>query len=154
MSEVILEATGLVKSFLKQNETIEIVKGVDFTLQQKEMVAITGASGVGKSTFLHLLGTLEKPDAGTILYGPQKQNILNLTSHGIAQFRNRALGFIFQFHHLLPEFSALENVMLPALISGLSKEEARVKAQDLLSFVGSTKRALSSVQSEKKTFPP
>jgi len=103
-----------------------------------EIISIVGASGVGKSTLLHLMGALDRPTDGTVLY--EGQDIFQLTDRELARFRNRELGFVFQFHHLLPEFSAIENVMMPALIAGRSKEEARQTAADILKNVGLTGR--------------
>jgi lipoprotein-releasing system ATP-binding protein len=134
--EVVVEAKGLRKSFIKNKVEVPVLRGVDFVLKQGEKVAITGASGVGKSTLLHLLGTLERPTEGSIWFGPKRQELSSLSDRDLAFFRNRALGFIFQFHYLLPEFSALENVMLPALIAGHSRGPSEKQARDLLGFVG------------------
>lgn len=131
-----LEAKGLSKTFIKGKTQIPVVRGVDFQIAAGEMVAITGASGVGKSTLLHMLGTLEKPTSGKVYFGSQKQDVFSLGENELARFRNRSLGFIFQFHYLLPEFNALENVMMPALISGQSRELAERQAKELLEFVG------------------
>src|SRR5687767_5180751 len=100
------------------------------------MVAITGASGVGKSTLLHILGTLEKPTRGRVLFGNSGQDVFKYSEKALSLFRNRALGFVFQFHYLLPEFSALENVMMPALIAGHPRGPAENQARELLDFVG------------------
>ena len=134
---MILRAEGISKAFDKGTGKIEILKRLDFEMQAGEMVAITGASGAGKSTLLHILGTLEKPDTGKLLFGPTQQNILNFSERGLSDFRNTVLGFVFQFHYLLPEFTAVENVMMPALIAGKqSSDEVRKHASELLSFVG------------------
>lgn len=140
MSEPILEARGIKKVFKKEGVQIPVIRGVDFTIQQGEMVAITGASGVGKSTLLHILGTLEPPTEGRVYFGggqgSERRDLFSLSEKDLAQFRNRSLGFIFQFHYLLPEFTAVENVMLPALIAGYSKGPAEAQAKELLQFVG------------------
>jgi lipoprotein-releasing system ATP-binding protein len=136
MSEILLRAEGVKKSFFKAKTEIPVVRGVDFSIAVGETVAITGASGVGKSTLLHILGTLETPSAGKVYYGPQKQDLFKLSEKGLSQFRNRALGFVFQFHYLLPEFTALENVMMPALIAGHARAAVERQAKELLQFVG------------------
>lgn len=138
MSErsIILRAEGVRKSFFKAKKEISVVRGVDLMIQSGEMVAITGASGVGKSTLLHILGTLEPPTAGRVIYGEKHQDIFQLSERSLSIFRNKVLGFVFQFHYLLPEFSALENVMMPALIAGHSKQVSEAQARDLLGFVG------------------
>jgi len=104
------------------------------------MVAITGASGVGKSTLLHILGTLEAPSGGHVFYGQKQQDIFKYTEKELSSFRNRTLGFVFQFHYLLPEFSALENVMMPALIAGHGRQVSEKQARGLLEFVGLSHR--------------
>ena len=136
MSEVILEARGIKKVFKKEGVQIPVIRGVDFKIDAGEMVAITGASGVGKSTLLHILGTLEPPSEGKVLYGADRKDLFALREKELASFRNRSLGFIFQFHYLLPEFTALENVMLPALIAGYARAPAEAQARELLGFVG------------------
>ena len=126
------------KNIHKKYGELEILKGIDITINKKEIACIVGASGAGKTTLLQILGTLDQPDLGTIeLNG---ENILNLEKKKLAQFRNQKLGFIFQFHQLLPEFTAVENVILPALIGGVSKNEAIDKAGELLDFLGMSHR--------------
>jgi lipoprotein-releasing system ATP-binding protein len=132
---VILEARGITKTFQKGNGAVPVVRGVDLQIRQGEMIAITGASGVGKSTLLHILGTLELPTAGRLIF-EGKQELLKFSESQLAEFRNRHLGFVFQFHYLLPEFTALENVMMPALISGQSRESAEARGRELLHLVG------------------
>ncbi len=133
---MLIRAEGLTKTYRKGTTEIPVLRGVDLEIAEGEMIAITGSSGVGKSTLLHALGTLEKPDSGKILYGPTNQNVLKFTENGLAEFRNRVLGFVFQFHYLLPEFDAVENVMMPALIAGEDRETSRKHAAELLEFVG------------------
>jgi len=136
--EPFIVAQGLSKTFFKSGKDIPVLKGVDLTIRTGEMVAITGASGAGKSTLLHILGTLEPPTAGKVFFGPpgQQQDVFRLSDEEISTFRNRTLGFVFQFHYLLPEFSALENVMMPGLIAGFGRGPAAQQAKELLDFVG------------------
>ncbi len=132
----LIRAEGVTKTYRKGATEIPVLRGVDLEIAPGEMIAITGSSGVGKSTLLHALGTLERPDQGRILYGPTGQNILQFSEKGLSQFRNRVLGFVFQFHYLLPEFDALENVMMPALIAGDDRATSEKHARELLEFVG------------------
>jgi lipoprotein-releasing system ATP-binding protein len=132
----LVRAEGIRKSFFKGGTEITVIRGVDFSMQAGEMVAIMGASGVGKSTLLHILGTLEPPSQGRVFFGNPGQDLFRYSERQLSQFRNRSLGFIFQFHYLLPEFTALENVMMPALIAGHAKNASRAQAQELLQFVG------------------
>ena len=132
----LLKAERISKSFFKGKKEIPVVRGVDLTLHAGEMTAITGASGVGKSTLLHILGTLETPSHGRVLFGEKQKDIFKLSERALSTFRNKSLGFVFQFHYLLPEFSALENVMMPALIAGHSKQASETQARSLLEFVG------------------
>ncbi len=137
MDSVILRAKNLVKDFTKGNERISVVKGVSLDISQGDCIAIMGSSGAGKSTLLHLLGTLEKPTQGELFYHENRnQNLWNLSDESLSQFRNQNLGFVFQFHYLLPEFSALENVMMPALIGGHDSSWAEKRARELIDFVG------------------
>lgn len=133
---MLIRAESLSKTYHKGSTEIPVLRGVDLEIQSGEMIAITGASGVGKSTLLHALGTLERPDSGKIIYGPTNQNVLQFSEKGLSEFRNRVLGFVFQFHYLLPEFDALENVMMPALIAGEDRAVSRQNAKELLEFVG------------------
>ncbi len=118
---------------------MDVLNGIDLELRPGETLAVQGASGVGKSTLLHILGTLERPSSGKIFY--QNEELTAKDENKLAEFRNRTIGFVFQFHHLLPEFSALENTMMPALIRGMSREEAIVKAEAILREVGLEHRA-------------
>jgi lipoprotein-releasing system ATP-binding protein len=133
---MILKARNLFKEFVKEKEQISVVKGVSLDLEAGDCVAIMGSSGAGKSTLLQMLGTLDRPTAGDLFFGPKATNLWKLSDEELSDFRNRNLGFVFQFHYLLPEFTALENVMMPALISGMDKSEAAKKAESLLQFVG------------------
>ena len=131
---MIIEASGIQKNF----GTLQVLKGVDFSAEKAEVVAIVGASGAGKSTLLQILGTLLSPDAGTLRI--DGTDVLSLGQKQLSAFRNRHIGFVFQAHHLLPEFTALENVMIPALIGGEAAAKARAKATQLLSSVGLEER--------------
>jgi lipoprotein releasing system ATP-binding protein len=129
-----ITARQVTKSFPRDGEIVEVLRGVDLTVASGEMVAIVGPSGVGKSTLLHLLGGLERPTGGDIRYG--ETSLASLSDRDLAGFRNRQVGFVFQFHHLLPEFSALENVAMPLRIRRLAGAEARERAAALLKRVG------------------
>lgn len=124
-----LIAEGIHKSFGQ----LKVLKGIDIHVMDKEVVSIVGSSGAGKSTLLHILGTLDKPDSGNVLY--DNRPVTNMDDNTLATFRNRTIGFVFQFHHLLPEFTALENVCIPAFIAGIPKKEAEKKAYDLLNLL-------------------
>jgi lipoprotein-releasing system ATP-binding protein len=128
-----LRAEGIVQRFPTGDGELEVLRGVDFTVQAGESVAIQGVSGVGKSTLLYVLGGLERPTEGRVLYDDQE--LYTMDPRDIAGFRNRHLGFVFQFHHLLPEFSAEENVMMPGLIAGWPKARARDCAREMLEAV-------------------
>lgn len=132
--EHFLSVQGLCKSYNNSGTRIDILKQVNLDLNAGETLAIIGASGIGKSTLLHLLGVLDRPDSGTYLF--QGEDIFLFDNARLAQFRNESLGFVFQFHYLLPEFSALENAMMPALIKGLGKQKAREAAETILVRVG------------------
>lgn len=133
--QTIIEARGIEKSF----GTLKVLKGIDLTVSKSEVLSIMGASGAGKSTLLQILGTLSTPDAGSLSIGGI--DVLRLNSRLLSAFRNTKVGFVFQFHHLLPEFTALENIMIPALIAGKSRTEARTEAEALLSELGLAERA-------------
>lgn len=135
-----LVASGLFKKY----GSLEVLKGIDLTIKQGEIVSIVGSSGAGKTTLLQLLGTLDKPDVGSVeLNGV---NPFTLSSKGLAAFRNQKIGFIFQFHQLLPEFTALENVMIPSLIGKNNPTEAKTRALHLLDKLGLKDRALHQPQ--------
>jgi lipoprotein-releasing system ATP-binding protein len=125
-----LVAEGIYKNYGE----LKILKGVDISVKEGEIVSIVGSSGAGKTTLLQILGTLDKPDQGKISINGT--DLLSLSANKMAAFRNKQIGFIFQFHQLLPEFNAYENVMLPALIAGLSKKEAEQKAKEILAKIG------------------
>ena len=129
-----IQAKRIEKSF----GTLRVLKGVDFCAEKAEVVSIMGASGAGKSTLLQILGTLSTPDSGSLVI--DGVDVLKLKGDALADFRNRKLGFVFQFHHLLPEFTALENVMIPAFIAGRSKKDAQTNAMELLADLGLSDR--------------
>lgn len=129
-SKNMISAKGIEKSF----GTLKVLKGVDLEVSAAEVISIMGASGAGKSTFLQILGTLSTPDRGSLVI--DGTDVLKLKGNALAEFRNRRLGFVFQFHHLLPEFTALENVMIPAFIAGRSRGDAEKSAVELLTDLG------------------
>ncbi len=131
---MLIRIDNVYKHYTRQHAEIEVLRGIHMEIAAGEMVAIVGPSGAGKSTLLHLLGGLDRPTSGTIYYDDRALH--QLRDEALADFRNRHIGFVFQFHHLLPEFSALENAMMPALIQHRSIHEARRDAQQLLSDVG------------------
>jgi lipoprotein-releasing system ATP-binding protein len=134
----LIQVQQLFKSFGNGAKKVEVLRGIDLTFFQGEKAAIVGASGVGKTTLLHILGTLDRPTAGKVLHG--ERDIFTLNEKDLAFFRNREIGFVFQFHHLLPEFNALENTMMPCLIQGISKKEAALRAEAILTLVGLKER--------------
>ena len=134
MAEELLRAEGLGKTFRSPVGEIEVLRNVDFSVAEGERIAILGQSGVGKSTLLHILGTLDRPSAGTVRF--RGEDLFTRTPEALARFRNQSIGFVFQFHHLLPEFDAVENVMMPGLIRGLSFDEMRERATEILREVG------------------
>jgi lipoprotein-releasing system ATP-binding protein len=135
----LLSVRNLHKSFVEGGEEIHVLRGLDLELERGERLAVMGESGVGKSTLLHILGTLDHPTAGQILY--QGKAIPTNEENALSHFRNQEIGFVFQFHYLLPDFSALENVMFPALIQGIEPERAQQQAEQLLDKVGLKDRA-------------
>jgi len=126
------------KNIHKRYGAVEVLKGVDIAVHPGEIVSIVGPSGSGKSTLLHILGTLDKPDRGEVLLG--NENISRLQGNKLASFRNRHIGFVFQFHHLLPEFSALENVCIPGWLNWRNKNEIKQRAGELLKILGLSQR--------------
>jgi lipoprotein-releasing system ATP-binding protein len=130
----LIEARDICKGFSNEGSRIDILENASFCLAPGETVAVVGASGIGKSTFLHLIGTLDKPDAGALLF--DGQDVCRFNPSSLARVRNEFVGFVFQFHHLLPEFTALENTMMPALIGGAGKTEAGETARRILVRVG------------------
>jgi lipoprotein-releasing system ATP-binding protein len=131
---MILEAKDIHKSY----DTVEVLKGIDLVVDQGEIVSIVGSSGAGKSTLLHIIGTLDRPDSGSITINGI--NPFTLNDKSLSRFRNRHIGFIFQFHHLLPEFTATENVFIPLLLNGVSKTDATRRAEELLALLGLSAR--------------
>ncbi len=122
------------KNIYKSYGTLQVLKGVDLDIKKGEIVSIVGASGAGKSTLLHIIGTLDNADQGTVTF--DNSLISSLREKELARFRNKNIGFIFQFHHLLPEFDAVENVCIPAFIAGVSKKDAMIKAKEILTTLG------------------
>lgn len=139
MSDHIIEASGIKKSFQKDHIVIDVLKGVDLTVDKGSFITIMGPSGAGKSTFLHILGTLDKPTEGAVLF--QGQDIMKFGEDEQSRFRNERIGFIFQFYHLLQDFNVIENIMMPLLIRRVRPDEAREKAQAFLETVELTHRA-------------
>ncbi len=133
MDELLI-TKGLHKSFHLNGQELHILKGIDMTIRQGEMIAIMGASGVGKSTLLNILGVLDRPTTGEVILSGT--NIFEKSDAELASFRNRKVGFVFQFHHLLPEFTALENTLIPAMILKMDRKKASDRAEDILTGVG------------------
>ncbi|GAA3005532.1 ABC transporter ATP-binding protein [Prevotella corporis] len=130
-----IDITGITKSF----GSLQVLKGIDLHIEKGEIVSIVGPSGAGKTTLLQIIGTLDQPDAGSVSVDGIETN--RLSSNKLSDFRNRHLGFVFQFHQLLPEFTAIENIMIPAYIAGVKPKDARVRAEELLEFMGLSDRA-------------
>lgn len=130
-----IEATNIIKSYDK----LQVLKNISLQVASEEIVCLVGASGAGKSTLLHILGTLDKPDSGKVLI--DGKDVLAMSDKALSQYRNQHIGFVFQFHHLLPEFTAIENICLPALIGGKSKKEAVKDAEHLLDIFNLKDRA-------------
>jgi lipoprotein-releasing system ATP-binding protein len=135
----LLSARGLLKSYRSDGREVHVLRGAELEVAEGEMVAIVGSSGVGKSTLMHLLGTLDVPDSGTVLLAGR--DLFALSEAERMKLRNETIGFIFQFHHLLPEFTALENVAMPLLIARLPEPEAMKRSSDLLHVLGLSERA-------------
>ena len=138
MSDSFIELKNLSKSFSKGEREINVLKDVGLGIKRGEMIALLGVSGAGKSTLLHILGGLDQPSAGSVVY--DGRDIYNMGEKQLSDFRNKEIGFVFQSHHLLPEFSALENVMMPALIGRMKRNEADRQAHSLLEKVGLSER--------------
>jgi lipoprotein-releasing system ATP-binding protein len=134
MSDGLLRVRMLHKTFLHGGKTLHVLRGIDLDVDRGEMLAVVGASGAGKSTLLHIIGTLDVPTAGTITF--EGTDLVGMSPRKLADFRNRTIGFVFQFHHLLPEFNALENAMMPAIIARLPRADARARALRVLEEVG------------------
>ena len=130
-----IKATGIIKSY----GALKVLKGIEVEIKKGEIISIVGASGAGKTTLLHILGTLDKSDQGIVEYDDVK--ITSLSDKKLSEFRNKNIGFVFQFHHLLPEFTALENVCIPAYINKTPKRQAEEKAMELLKFLGIADRS-------------
>ena len=138
--ETLISAKNLNKTFSMSGRDLHVLKDVSLEVNKGEMTALMGPSGVGKSTLLHILGALDRPSSGEVLY--EEKNIFDLKNDDLAGFRSRAIGFVFQFHHLLPEFNTLENIIMPALIAGKDSGDARKKAELFLKDVGLADRSL------------
>ncbi|NOZ68945.1 MAG: ABC transporter ATP-binding protein [Deferribacteres bacterium] len=134
----LISVRNLNKTFLSPGRELHILKDITFDIEEGEMVSLMGPSGVGKSTLLHILGTLDRPTSGTVLY--EGRDVFALGNDRLADFRSRTVGFVFQFHHLLPEFSTIENTVMPALIAGIRYSAAREKAGRILSELGLSSR--------------
>ena len=134
MSNIIIEIKDISKAFEQNNSALRVLHEFSLSVKKGESLALVGASGSGKSTLLHIICGLEKPDSGTVIIN--NQNITNLTSDQKSVFRNKEIGFVYQFHHLLPELSTLENIALPALLSGKNREQAYLKSRELLDQIG------------------
>ncbi len=137
-NEVLISVQNLGKSFKTGKETLKVLKNLNFGIMKGEMVAIMGPSGAGKSTLLHLMGTLDRPSTGKIFFN--HTNLFEMNDSRLANFRNKNIGFVFQFHHLLPEFTAQENVMMPLLIQGVKRKNALEKANTILDELGLSER--------------
>ncbi len=134
MDKAFITAKGLSKGFMSSATRIDVIEELNLTINMGEKIAVVGASGIGKSTLLHILGTLDRPDSGKLLF--QGKDVFGFHDARLAKFRNESIGFVFQFHHLLLEFDALENTMMPALINGWSPKDALVAAEEILVRVG------------------
>jgi lipoprotein-releasing system ATP-binding protein len=136
--ELLLKAAGLYKSYRSATKQIDVLKGLDLEIPAGRMIAIMGASGVGKSTLLHVLGALDRPESGEIHF--EGKNLLQYSEEQLADFRNQKVGFVFQMHHLLPEFNAVENTMIPYLMRSYDRSAAKVRATEILEEVGLLER--------------
>ena len=139
MADYILQAKNIYKSYQQGSGSLPILKGLNLYLRKGEALCILGSSGSGKSTFLQILGTLDRPSQGELFF--ENQNLLKMSDEELSAFRNQKMGFVFQFHHLISEFTAMENVMMPARIAGDSHQEAMLQAEELLRYMGLLGRA-------------
>ncbi|MEQ1723403.1 MAG: ABC transporter ATP-binding protein [Pseudobdellovibrio sp.] len=135
----IIEVENLSKSYVTGSSNLEVLKEISFSIQQGEAVCLLGTSGAGKSTLLQIIGTLDRPTSGKVMY--QGEDVFSLNDESLAQFRNKKMGFVFQFHHLIQEMTAVENIMLPALIAGDDPAESKIEAMKWLEFMGLSDRA-------------
>ncbi len=134
----VLECRGVRKSFHDGDRELHVLQGVDLTVPEGQILAISGASGAGKSTLLHIMGTLDRPTSGDVLYGGEA--VSRMGRGAVNRLRNDRIGFVFQFYHLLPEFTALENTMMPSLVRGMGRAQCRARAEELLGIVGLSER--------------
>lgn len=134
MSEIVLEAIGIRKKFVKDSKEIEVLKGIDLEIRRGELITISGPSGAGKSTLLHILGTLDRPTEGEVII--EGKRVSSLNEEELSEIRNRRIGFVFQFYHLLGDFSLIENVAMPLMIRGMKKKEAFSRASEYLRIFG------------------
>jgi len=137
-NQPLMRLRSVSKGFNTKDEKIEILNQVDFDIYKGQTIAVVGASGIGKSTFLHVIGTLDRPDSGSLFF--QDCDLLSMNDEKLARFRNKKIGFVFQFHHLLSGFTALENVMIPCMISRVSRKQAMEKAKTVITRLGLEKR--------------
>ncbi|MFO7883656.1 MAG: ABC transporter ATP-binding protein [Desulfobacteraceae bacterium] len=137
-SQPLMRLRSVSKGFNTKEEKIEILNQVDFDIYKGQTIAVVGASGIGKSTFLHVIGTLDRPDSGSLFF--QDCDLLSMNDEKLARFRNKKIGFVFQFHHLLSGFTALENVMIPCMISRIPRKQAMEKAKTVITRLGLEKR--------------
>lgn len=135
---IVMECRQVTKSFFDGNRELRILRGVDLAVPERQILAISGSSGVGKSTLLHIMGTLDRPTSGEVLFGGNP--LMKMSRNAINRIRNEEIGFVFQFYHLLPEFTALENTMMPGLARGRSRKECTPRAEELLTKVGLAER--------------
>ncbi len=133
-ADIVISGRGIAKSFQSNGMRLAVLNQVDFSFRKGETIAVVGASGIGKSTLLHIIGSLDRPDEGALYF--EGKDVFLLDDVALARHRNRSIGFVFQFHHLLAEFSALENTMMPLLIAGFDKQQARTASQEVLVRVG------------------
>ncbi|MGE5892827.1 MAG: ABC transporter ATP-binding protein [bacterium] len=138
--DFLVDAKDIRKTFSTKAGRLDVLKGIDLRIRKGEFIAITGASGAGKSTLLHILGTIDRPTSGELYY--DRVDVFSLDDQALSDFRNRSVGFVFQFHHLLPEFSAIENIMMPGLIAGHNRDRLIGTASDLLIKLGIYERKL------------